>query len=132
MLLRTIIGQLITRAVRAIIRLLSFYLLFFLPGVQQLHLAQFSSGIPKAVKTTGAPELPGYCLGSRQLRGHHEKKKNANKEWPARSLVFPLVTAGLTPLEPQSRFGDKQLEIWLACHRNGTAALKGLNWSPCL
>ena len=27
----------------------------------------------------------------------------------------------LTPLEPQSRFGDKLLEIWLVCSQNGTA-----------
>ena len=32
----------------------------------------------------------------------------------------------LTPLEPQSRFGDKLLEIWVFCPQNGTAVLKGL------
>ena len=33
---------------------------------------------------------------------------------------------GLTPLEPQSRFRDKLLEIWVVCSQNGTAVLKGL------
>ena len=32
----------------------------------------------------------------------------------------------ITPLEPQSRFGDKLLEIWQVCPQNGTAVLKGL------
>ena len=32
----------------------------------------------------------------------------------------------LTPLEPQSRFGDKVLEIRVECPQNGTAVLKGL------
>ena len=32
----------------------------------------------------------------------------------------------LTPLEPQSRFGDKLLENWVVCPPNGTAVLKGL------
>ena len=32
----------------------------------------------------------------------------------------------LTPLEPQSRFGDKLLEIRVECPQNGTAVLKGL------
>ena len=33
----------------------------------------------------------------------------------------------LTPLEPQSRFGDKVLEIRVNCPQNGTAVLKGLS-----
>ena len=37
--------------------------------------------------------------------------------------------AVLTPLEPQSRFGDKLLEIRLVCPQNGTALLKGLRRS---
>ena len=32
----------------------------------------------------------------------------------------------LRPLEPQSRFGDKLLEIRVVCPQNGTAVLKGL------
>ena len=32
----------------------------------------------------------------------------------------------LTPLEPQSRFGDKLLEIWIVFPENGTAVLKEL------
>ena len=32
----------------------------------------------------------------------------------------------LTPSEPQSRFGETLLEIWLVCPQNGTAVLKGL------
>ena len=32
----------------------------------------------------------------------------------------------LTPLEPQSRFGDKLLEIRLVCPQNETAVLKGV------
>ena len=38
----------------------------------------------------------------------------------------PLRTKLLTRLEPQSRFGDKALEICLVCPHNGTAVLKGL------
>ena len=37
----------------------------------------------------------------------------------------------LTPLEPQSRLGDKLLEIWAVCPQNGTAVLKGLR-SPVI
>ena len=33
----------------------------------------------------------------------------------------------LTPLEPQSRFGDKPLKFQVVCPQNGTAVLKGLN-----
>ena len=33
----------------------------------------------------------------------------------------------LTPLGPQSRFGDKLLEIGVVCPQNGTAVLNGLN-----
>ena len=36
----------------------------------------------------------------------------------------------LTPLGPQSRFGDKLLEICLVCPQNGTAVLKGLTVNP--
>ena len=36
-------------------------------------------------------------------------------------LLIPL-----TPLEPQSRFGDKLLEVREVCPQNGTAVLKGL------
>ena len=32
----------------------------------------------------------------------------------------------LTPLEPQSRFGDKPVNFQVVCPQNGTAALKGL------
>ena len=32
----------------------------------------------------------------------------------------------LTPLEPQSRFGDKPLGFQVVCPQNGTAVLKGL------
>ena len=42
---------------------------------------------------------------------------------------FPSCTMSwwlLTLLEPQSRFGDKILGIWLVCPQNGTAVLKGL------
>ena len=42
---------------------------------------------------------------------------------PKTELVYNV----LTPLEPQSRFGDKLLEIKLVCPQNGTAVLKG--WS---
>ena len=37
----------------------------------------------------------------------------------------------LTPLEPQSRFGDKLLGIWVVCPQNGAAVLKGLNYRAC-
>ena len=32
----------------------------------------------------------------------------------------------LTPLEPQSRFGDKLPQFQVVCPQNGTAVLKGL------
>ena len=32
----------------------------------------------------------------------------------------------LTPLEPQSRFGDKPVKFQIVCPQNGTAVLKGL------
>ena len=35
----------------------------------------------------------------------------------------------LTPLEPESRFGDKPLKFQVVCPQNGTAVLKGLNTS---
>ena len=35
-------------------------------------------------------------------------------------------SSSLTPLEPQSRFGDTLLEIWVVCPQNETVALKGL------
>ena len=38
----------------------------------------------------------------------------------------PYCGMALTPLEPQSRFGDKVLEIRVDCPQNGTAVLKGL------
>ena len=43
--------------------------------------------------------------------------------------VFGIYFGGATkvnPLEPQSRFGDKVLEIRADCPQNGTAVLKGL------
>ena len=36
------------------------------------------------------------------------------------------MPAALTPLEPQSRFGDKPLKFQVFCPQNGTGALKGL------
>ena len=43
-------------------------------------------------------------------------------------IVLYCCTVGyLTPLETQSRFGDKLLEIRLVCPQNGTAVLKGLS-----
>ena len=33
----------------------------------------------------------------------------------------------LTPVEPQSHFGDKSLKIQVVCPQNGTTVLKGLN-----
>ena len=42
---------------------------------------------------------------------------------PDGKLTYQLL---LTPLEPQSRCGDKLLEIWVVCTQNGTAVLKGL------
>ena len=38
--------------------------------------------------------------------------------------------SSLTPLEPQSRFGDTLLEVWVVCPQNGTAVLKGLSEEP--
>ena len=35
---------------------------------------------------------------------------------------------GLNPTEPQSRFGDKLLQVWVVCPQTGTAVLKGLMW----
>ena len=42
----------------------------------------------------------------------------------SRGPVYPSGTL-LTPLEPQSRFGDKLLEIRVVCPQSGTAVLKG-------
>ena len=39
-----------------------------------------------------------------------------------RLVVFIL----LTPLEPQSRFGDKRLKFQVVCPQDGTAVLKGI------
>ena len=41
-----------------------------------------------------------------------------------RRNVFFFINGYLTPLEPQSRFGDKLLKIWVVCPQNGTAVLK--------
>ena len=41
-----------------------------------------------------------------------------------------MPRAELTPLEPQSRFGGKLLEIRVVCPQHGTAVLKGLNEGP--
>ena len=38
--------------------------------------------------------------------------------------IMPSYT--LTPLEPQSRFGDKLFKFQVVCPQNGTAVLKGL------
>ena len=46
--------------------------------------------------------------------------------------VLVCRAAGLTPLEPQSRFGDKPLKYQVVCPQNGTAVLKGLRLSNCL
>ena len=48
-----------------------------------------------------------------------------------RMCVFALHDPLLTPLEPQSRFGDKLFEVWVVCPQNGTAVLKGLIAPPC-
>ena len=40
-------------------------------------------------------------------------------------LTVAMVT--LTPLELQSRFGDKLLKFQVVCPQNGTAVQKGLN-----
>ena len=32
----------------------------------------------------------------------------------------------LAPLEPQSRFGDKPVKLYVICPQNGTAVLKGV------
>ena len=42
----------------------------------------------------------------------------------AQCVQYICVFSTLTPLEPQSRFRDKLLEIWLVCPHNGTAVLK--------
>ena len=51
---------------------------------------------------------------------------------PTRTLALPtgprdIVVVALTPLEPQSRVGDKLLEVRMVCPQNGTAVLKGLS-----
>ena len=49
---------------------------------------------------------------------------------PRNRLLFQVICppnwACLTPLEPQSRFGDKLLEIGVVCPQNGTAVQKGV------
>ena len=44
-------------------------------------------------------------------------------------LERPLNVSFLTPLEPESRFGEKLLEIRLVCPQNWAAVLKGLRSS---
>ena len=47
----------------------------------------------------------------------------------AKSVISPQFVAfvsSLTPLAPQSRFGDKTLKFQGVCPQNGTAVLKGL------
>ena len=48
------------------------------------------------------------------------------------SVFIPLLSCMLNLLEPQSRFGDKLLIIWVVCPQNGTAVLKGLSSQPLL
>ena len=48
----------------------------------------------------------------------------------AKSQFSGEVWSSLTLLEPQSRFGDKLLEIWVDCPPNETAVLKGLSEEP--
>ena len=55
--------------------------------------------------------------------------RNQDGHW-VRMYVYwwSWVERTATPLEPQSRFGDKLLDIWMVCPQNGTAVLKGLMW----
>ena len=39
---------------------------------------------------------------------------------------FEIWRRVITPLGPQSRFGDEALEFHVVCPQNGTAVLKGL------
>ena len=48
-----------------------------------------------------------------------------SQNWDRSKYIFFLVTLDFTPLEPQSRFRDKILEIWVVCPQYGTAILKG-------
>ena len=51
------------------------------------------------------------------------KKKTVHPVYYMRRKCPPRC---LTPLGPQSRFGDKLLGLWMVCPQNGTAVLKGL------
>ena len=42
-------------------------------------------------------------------------------------LFYLLRGTILTPLEPQSRFGDKIVKFQVICPQNATAVLRGLN-----
>ena len=43
-----------------------------------------------------------------------------------KGLIGSLRSPNLTPLEPQSRLGDKPLKSQVNCPQNGTGFLKGL------
>ena len=45
---------------------------------------------------------------------------------PTWLFPFSWLIRMLTPLEPQSRFGDKPVKFEVVCPQNGTAVLKGL------
>ena len=48
--------------------------------------------------------------------------------WSVMAYISAAQRIGgdLTPLEPQSRFGDKPVKLYVICPQNGTAVLKGL------
>ena len=61
-----------------------------------------------------------------QIPGILSSQRNRGPSSVKMGLIALGLLGLLTPLEPQSRFGDKLLEIRLGCPQSGTAVLKGL------
>ena len=60
-----------------------------------------------------------------RTRGRHDADKKKKKKKLNYGNRY-VRSRHLTLSGPQSRFGDKVLEIWAVCPQNGTAVLKGL------
>ena len=87
---------------------------------------------PEQRRTTWRLWRPNRPPGMRHIWSLMEFAPPTGKNTKHKSILEPTFSP-VTPLEPQSRFGDKLLEIWLVCPLNGTAVLKGLMPPPlCL
>ena len=96
---------------------------WYLPPPLLLHPYNSSSTPPRGVESrattrflTGGTVYHTYSILPRVM-------KILNREHYHRGWVDTLL---LTPLEPQSRFGDKLHESCVVCPQNGAAVLEGL------